>query len=78
MSVSEAKMTEASQLITEPGKKPQEVKAGARKSYPVSPLEKNVQSPDEEQKVQAEMAEWTTKFYALGVLSIALVVLSHP
>ena len=56
----------------------QEVKAGARKAYKPNGLERSARYAEDEQKAQVEMEEWNTKFYAMGVFSLFIVVLSHP
>lgn len=67
MAVSEALLTEASQ----------EVKAGARKAYKPNALERSAQYVEDDQQAEYEMEAWNTKFYAMGVFSILLVILSH-
>ena len=71
MAVSETLLTEASQEV-------KEVKAGARKAYKPSALERSAQYEEDDLQAEVEMEEWKTKFYAMAVLSIVLVILSHP
>jgi hypothetical protein len=67
MAVSEAQLTSASQVV----------KAGARKAYKLDALERSAQYAEEDLQAEVEMEEWNTKFYAMGVFSILLVILSH-